>query len=69
MLFTPKARVSPLQFLPFFLILGHSQRSIIRVFFKFGLFSKIQFESSTSFPRRLTGKTGEIVLADFTING
>ena len=39
------------------------------VFTKFGLHSKIQFENSTGFSRRVTGKTGEISFAHFTLNG
>ena len=37
-------------------------------FLKFGPHSKIQFENSTSFTRRVTGKTGEISFAHLTIN-
>ena len=38
---------------------AHTYKS---VFSKFGPHFKIQFESSTSFTRRITGKTGEIAL-------
>ena len=36
---------------------------------KFGLHSKIQLECTTSFTRRVTGKTGEISFAHFALNG